>query len=382
MGENLPAVDLGTGKTAVAVSLGFLHTCAILNDASIKCWGGNVRGALGLGDTNDRGSGPGQMGDNLPAVNLGSGKTAIAVSAGYLYTCALLNDGSVKCWGANGSGSLGLGDDVDRGVMAGQMGDDLPAVDLGTGRKAVGISAGSGSDRFYQHTCAVLDDGSLKCWGQNGSGELGQGDRLSRGSKPGEMGDQLPPVDLGTGKTAVAVSAGYNFTCALLNDKTVKCWGVADYLGLGRIDSRGAQPGQMGDNLPAVDLGTGKSAVAMGAGYSSACALLAGGSIKCWGMNYVGQLGLGDTVSRGMQPRQMGNYLPAVDLGACKPTAVSLGNGASGGGVNVCAVLENATVKCWGGGGQLGLGDTLARGDEPGEMGENLPTVKLYSSAW
>ena len=115
----------------------------------MKCWGYNGDGELGLGDTTSRGDGwPGEMGDNLPAVDLGTGRTATAIAAGGNHTCALLDDATVKCWGFNGYGQLGLGDTVARGDEVGAMGDSLPAVDLGTGRTAVAIAAGS------NHTCA------------------------------------------------------------------------------------------------------------------------------------------------------------------------------------------------------------------------------------
>jgi hypothetical protein len=383
MGAHLPAVDLGSGKTAVAVSLGALHTCALLEHGIVKCWGENFAGTLGLGDTIDRGNHPGQMGDNLPAVDLGAGRKAVAISANCDLSCALLDDGSVKCWGANGWGALGLGDTIDRGGEPSQMGDNLPAVDLGTGRKAIAISAGSCSSDFYAHACAVLDDGSVKSWGSNTQGELGQGDTLNRGGLPGQMGDNLKPVDLGTGHTAVAVSAGYGLSCALLSDGHVKCWGGGGQLGLGDELARGDKPGEIGDNLPALDLGTNAKAVAITAGYSSTCALLAGGGFKCWGLNYDGQLGLGDTKGRGDMPGQMGDHLPVVDLGACSDAAaVAVGDGASAGGVHACALLGNKTVKCWGAGGELGLGDTNPRGELPNQMGDNLPTVKLFSDSW
>jgi hypothetical protein len=78
----------------------------------------------------------------------------------------------------------------------------------------------------------------------------------------------------------------------------------------------------------------------------------------------------------------MGDNLPAVDFGPCKAFEVALGNGASGGGSSSCVLLVNGTVKCWGAGGQLGLGDNMSRGDMPGQMGDNLPTVKLFSDVW
>ena len=383
MGANLPPVDLGTGRSAVAVSLGSFHTCVLLDDATVKCFGDNGMGQLGYGDTSTRGDGPNEMGDKLPAVDLGAGKKVASVCAGYGNSCALLTNGQVKCWGHNdGSGDLGYGDTVDRGGKPGEMGDALPAVDLGTGRSAVAVACGGAGASGYEHVCVLLDDGSVKCWGANLEGELGQGDRTARGNKPNQMGDALPPVSLGTGRKATAVSAGAFVSCALLDDHSLKCWGGGDYVGLGRIDSRGAQPGQMGDALPAVDLGTGRHAVMVSAGGMSTCALLDDGHVKCWGINWLGILGYGDTVERGIAPRQMGDYLPDVDVGACRATGVGLGAAPSGGGGQSCALLENGTLKCWGQGGVLGIGNDDIHGEMPGQMGDNLPTVKLFSDEW
>ena len=108
------------------------YTCALLDDKSLKCWGGNYFGQLGLGDTNNRGDASGEMGDNLPVVDLGTGRTATAISCDYSSTCALLDDKSVKCWGGNYNGQLGLGDTNNRGDASGEMGDNLPVVDLGS----------------------------------------------------------------------------------------------------------------------------------------------------------------------------------------------------------------------------------------------------------
>ena len=80
----------------------------MLDDGTLKCWGYAAGGAIGLGDINNRGDEPNEMGDNLPAVNLGTGRRAKAVSAGYAHTCALLDDDTLKCWGPN-MGELGLG---------------------------------------------------------------------------------------------------------------------------------------------------------------------------------------------------------------------------------------------------------------------------------
>lgn len=172
------------------------------------------------------------------------------IAASGAHTCAILWEGEVKCWGVNASGQLGLGDRDVRGLDLEEMGANLPAVDLGPGRIAKDIAVGSA------HTCAILDDDSLKCWGDNEFGPLGLGDTEDRGDEPGEMGLNLPTVDLGPGRTARTVVTGQNYTCALLDDNSVKCWGRSWYLGLGDFsDHRGDKPNEMGANLEAVALG-------------------------------------------------------------------------------------------------------------------------------
>ncbi|NDE59371.1 MAG: hypothetical protein EB010_08115, partial [Acidimicrobiia bacterium] len=267
--------------------------CAITTDGRVKCWGANLHGQLGLGDTADRGDGPNEMGDNLPTVDLGTGRTATAVSVGGVHVCAILDNSSVKCWGYNGGsspqngGELGLGDTANRGDGPNEMGDNLPTVDLGTGRTATAIAAGLG------HTCAILDNGSVKCWGyQSSDGRMGYGDNRVRGDGPNEMGDNLPTVDLGTGRTAISISAGAAHTCVVLDNNKVKCWGLnfAGQLGLGDTANRGDAANEMGDNLPTVDLGTGRTAISISAGSNHTCSLLDDNSVKCWGDNTNGQL--------------------------------------------------------------------------------------------
>ncbi|MEO0600956.1 MAG: hypothetical protein AAF211_05940, partial [Myxococcota bacterium] len=311
----------------------------------------------------------GSMGDALPPIALGTGRTAVRLFAGQAHVCALLDDGAAKCWGENASAELGLGDREDRGNDAGEMGDALPDVDLGTGRAARMLALGDG------HTCALLTDGGVKCWGDNTQGQLGVGDTETRGDEPGEMGDTLPDVDLGTGRTATALVAGGTFTCALLDDQTVKCWGsnASGSLGQGDTEARGDATGEMGDDLPPIDLGTGRTARRLAATYGSVCALLDDDRVKCWGSNSSGQLGQGDRLVRGSQTNQMGDDLMPVDLGAGVVEQVS------GQGSVFCARFVDGTVKCWGANqaGQLGVGDTDRRGDDPGEMGTALQPVDL-----
>ena len=370
MGTDLLPVEVGTGRSVVALDAGPHHTCAVRDDGRVVCWGSNSRGRLGVGDTDARGDDPAEMGDHLVPVDLGHGRTAVDVALGNLHTCALLDDHTVKCWGDNGDGQLGLGDTEARGDEPGELGDALPAVDLGAGRTALALAAGAG------RTCALLDDGRVKCWGSNGSGALGLGDTEDRGDAPGELGDALPAVDLGVGRSALALDAGWGFTCALLDDRSVKCWGNNQFgaLGLGDTSSRGNAPGEMGDLLPPVDLGAGRTASAVTAGADHACALLDDRTVKCWGSGTDGQLGQGDQVSRGGVPGQLGDALPPVDLGTGRTVAA-----VSAGSRHTCAVLDDGGAKCWGNNssGRLGLGDTTYRGARPGEMGDALPTVAV-----
>lgn len=195
----LPAVNVG--RTPKSLAAGEAHTCAILDDHSVKCWGQNLWGQLGLGDTLDRGGHANEMGSNLPKVNLGPGRTAKRLAAGAVHTCVILDDHSVKCWGANTYGQLGLGNTLNRGDNANEMGEDLPVVDLGLGRGAKDITASG------EHTCATLDDDTLKCWGANYGGQLGLGVWITRGDG-NDMGDSLPTLALGPGRTATSIGLG------------------------------------------------------------------------------------------------------------------------------------------------------------------------------
>ena len=128
-------VAQGNGFTAMdyrQVVAGTYHTCALLDDSSVKCWGYNNYGQLGQGDKANRGDGASEMGDNLLAIDLGAGRTATQLTASFFKTCALLDDSSVKCWGHNQYGQLGQGDTANRGDGASEMGDNLLAIDLGS----------------------------------------------------------------------------------------------------------------------------------------------------------------------------------------------------------------------------------------------------------
>ncbi len=351
-----------TAAEAIQIEAGRNHTCALTPEGAVKCWGYNADGQLGLGDDFNRGDDANEMGDNLPATNIGP-LPAIAIAAGDAHTCAILQGGSVKCWGLNDSGQLGLGDFDNRGDDESKMGEMLSAVNLGTNRTAKTIDAGGA------HTCVILDNDRVKCWGANGFGQLGLGDQDSRGGTDDSMGENLLAVNLGMGRTAKYLSTGQYHTCAILDDNSVKCWGYnsAGQLGLGNEDDRGGPNDLMGETLPAVNLGTNRTAKALAAGDASTCAILDNDNVKCWGLNDSGQLGLGNEDNRGLTIESMGDALLAVNLGANR-TAKSIVVGQS----SACAMLDNNEVKCWGNNerGQLGLGSMLH------EI-ENVPTTAI-----
>jgi alpha-tubulin suppressor-like RCC1 family protein len=374
MGDALPAINLGTGRIPRQVVMTAGHGCAVLDNATLKCWGFNASGDLGLGHVSYKGDNAGEMGNSLPALNLGTGLLVASVGTGGQAdsTCATLTNGKTKCWGPNNSGQLGLGDENPRGATAASMGNGLPYLNLGTKRGVQTVVTGT------YHACALTANGAVECWGGSPQGQLGNGNTLSMGDALNEMGNTLPTVNLGTGRTAkqLSLSANGDFTCALLDNATVKCWGhsTAGSLGTGDNNHRGDNAGEMGDSLPAVNLGTGRTAKAVVAGGVFTCAILDNDTVKCWGSNNDGSLGQGDKVNRGLAPSELGDALPAINLGTGRKVKQL-----AAGAWHACAILDNNAVKCWGANsfGQLGLGDNQRRGDGPGEMGDALPAVNF-----
>jgi alpha-tubulin suppressor-like RCC1 family protein len=312
-------VDLGSGRTAKSVSIGKGFACVILDDDTLKCWGANTYGQLGVGDTTTR---------DAPAgpVNLGSGRTAKAVVCGESNTCAILDDGSIKCWGAlqkSGYWSYCAGCSSS-GTITTPRSD---AIDLG-GRTAKVMARG----KF--HTCAILDDDTLKCWGWNSEGLLGYGYTNDNvGYKPGEVS----AMSLGAVPTSVAIGRNGQSSCAILTGGAVKCWGLNTQ-------------GQLGDGTDtyrtspvAVDLGAGYTAKIIETSYSTTCAILNDDSIKCWGSNSGGEFGIGhtltDSTSKTTVPLPAGRTAKSISLYTS--------------GYGPCAVLDDDTVWCWGTWGSL-----------------------------
>eukprot|EP01083_Nonionella_stella_P259754 886501_1 len=383
MGDFLPNVDAGIDDDIIQMALGGEHTCVLTNTGKVKCWGWNEFGQCGYGHKNDVGDSPGEMGDNLPFVDLGEGWVAIQIALGYYHTCALLSNGTtpnvIKCWGIGGNfgnGGLGYGDANTRGDDANEMGDNLPTIDLGTGFDPIQITAG-------EHlTCTLSTSNKVKCWGRNFYGQLGLGDAFDRGGLPGQsvgqMGDGLPFVELGSGFTPIQVEAGCYHVCALSDSGDVKCWGWNQYgqLGIGHTNNTGDDTDEMGDLLPMVELGSDLTATHLTAGRDHTCALFTSGNIKCWGKALKGALGYGNTNDVGGSPGDMGDSLPFVDLGLDYVGAVSEVNA---GYLHTCATFSSAELKCWGSNdeAELGYGNSIWIGNGPNQMGDYLPTVDL-----
>jgi alpha-tubulin suppressor-like RCC1 family protein len=188
------------------------------------------------------------MGDSLPIVALGTGRTAVSIAAGANHTCALLDDGTVKCWGQNDNGQLGIGSTDTKGDSVSEMGNALPIVQLGTGRTAKRIYAGG------NNTCATLDNDTTKCWGANvWFAQLGDGTKVNKGTSPTQMGNALAPLKLGGSLTITHMEIGGGHMCAVLNSNGIKCWGANSNEQLGSIYNWTLG---IDEDLPYVDLGT------------------------------------------------------------------------------------------------------------------------------
>lgn len=364
-----PPIDLGPGFTATSISSADFHTCAIRNDGSVVCWGYGGEGRLGYGNLLDVGdvATPGSVG----AVKLPGGQPAVAITAGDGHTCAILASGQVSCWGFGFNGELGYG--VDPGTARGRnLGgtpattpDLEPTVDL-AGHTAVAISA-SGA-----HTCAILDNHQISCWGYPGEGRLGYGDPFGKTFVFAPVDSTVSPpalmtVALPAGLTATAISTGGAQTCAILSDGSVHCWGFGFNGQLG--DGRTA-----GSFVPgaAVNLG-GHQAVAIGSGQAHTCALLDSGQVDCWGWGTNGRLGYGATANVGDSPASEPGVVGPVDLGGHTAVAIAAGD------AHTCARLDDGNILCWGYGasGQLGYCNTANVGDAPGNTPGAVGPVNL-----
>lgn len=238
----------GLTQSAIQVVAGANHTCALLADnATVKCWGNNSYGQLGLGHSNSIGDSAGEMATNPPLDLSGGGFGGIAsLSAGANHTCALSTGGAVKCWGYNGYGQLGQDNTSNYGTSTSPLGASLSAINFGVG---VTIQSVKGGGNF---TCAVIATTyELKCFGENTYGQLGQENTTSIGTGSVLM-SSLDAIDLPTSLDVTDVFLGNAHACAIINNGRVKCWGynASGQLGRGNTSTIGDGASEMGNSNP------------------------------------------------------------------------------------------------------------------------------------
>jgi alpha-tubulin suppressor-like RCC1 family protein len=294
------------------LAAGQQHTCALMEDGTVKCWGSNGANQLGRGPSTSTA---------LP-VPVSGVADAVTIAAGFDFSCAVVRSGVAICWGNDANGELGDGVDISSPGSA--MSPGVPVMARGLTNAAL-ISAG------IKDTCALRLDGTVACWGYGGYGQLGDG-VLGDGSSVPSVVMQL------TG--AQAIASGAYFNCALISDGTVQCWGAV--LGTG-VDKDVSIPVA----VPGVQ---GSAALAAGNGHT--CALLGDGTVACWGSNEFGELGFPTTAK----------CLTGLSCSLAPATVPSLGGvtALAAGNSHTCALLSDGTARCWGKNdhGQLGDGTT------------------------
>lgn len=292
--RSTPVQVAGLTSSVTAIATGYYDSCAVAN-GGVLCWGYNTFGKLGDGTTVNR---------SMPVQVSGLTGGATAVAAGDNHSCAVVNK-RVQCWGYNGHGQLGNGTTTDSPTPV-QVAGILTGVDISA------VACGS------SHTCAIGSSGSLYCWGDNATGQLGDGTTTDRSSPVKVTG--LP---IGFLKT---VSAGNSHSCAVVNVNmgSAYCWGAN---GVGQLGN-----GTTTDSpTPVGPTGLGMNVSTMSSGIYDNCALLSG-AVWCWGKTPAA--------------------FSAIPSGA---TVIAAGNAA------YCAVVNQA-VDCWGydDHGQLGNGTVSA----------------------
>jgi len=318
----------GPGFQADDLALGAAHACALMKDGSVRCWGKNDAGQLGDKARENR----------ARPVLLEAPSHASELFAGGAATCATLDDGAnVSCWG--GADSLVAAANALHDVAQLAIAPTFACARFkaGTvscwGSSPAAASAGDpASERApapipnldavhaiavgEHHACAVLkEDGSVRCWGKNESGQLGDGTTVDR-----EVPTAVPNL-----RGVIQIAAGGAHTCVTLIDRTASCWGENRFGQLGdgtRIDRHAPTPVSRLEAVRAVALGDGHS-----------CARLYDGTLRCWGKNDAGQQNDGTHTDR---------EVPGMISGLFDVQQLALGNG------TVCARLADGAVRCWG----------------------------------
>ena len=315
-------VNLPESKIPVSISEGYgHHFCSVMSDGSMYCWGQNWHGQLGVG-TRCLGSsyanncnGDGGV-SNPTLVQLPSGLSAKSVSTGQSHTCSILSDDRVYCWGKNYNGQLGIGNSSS--VELTPIETLLPA-----GKAALSVTTG------MNHNCAVMDDFSLYCWGDNDYNATG-GSYVSSNSW---INEALTPIEVSipNNSTISMASAGNEQTCVITTSGLVYCWGY------GALVQQSAGSTTLTNTYSPVLVNlSGIEAVTIGVGDRYACALLSNSNLYCWGNNDEGQIGIGLQIDSLFGPTivTMPNNQSVVAISVSEQ--------------HVCALLDDNSIVCWG----------------------------------
>jgi Regulator of chromosome condensation (RCC1) repeat len=338
-------------RAAISIAAGEFVACVVLGDGSARCWGNNSSGELGTGTATTTAPG----GISTPVTVSGLGGPISAMGSGDDFSCALLQNGSIWCWGFDGNGQLGGGTTSGTPILT-------PVEVVGLNSVAKTIAVGQ------SHTCAWLRDGSVQCWGLNGYGQLGNG-TFTQSPTPVTVGSLIG--------TVLGISATADTSYALLTSvgqSTIESWGMNNYGQLGDDAITSASP--YGSSTPVDAIGVSPLALAVSDFGFNECALLSNGSIDCWGQGLTSmptavtglsgtavQVAVGGQIcavmsgSTGAVECWTAGGSPAVVTGLSGP-AVEVASGES----FSCALLKNGSVMCWGDNtyGQLGSGSFLS----------------------
>lgn len=318
-----PVDVLGLQSGVVAISAGDGHTCALTDQGAVKCWGDNIFGELGSGTTTL---------STVPVDVQGLSSGVLAIAAGGHHTCAVLaQGGAVKCWGGY------CGCETDVSVLGNGQTTVSPRPVAVTGLSGV-LSIVAGSN----HTCALNADGSVACWGENILGQLGTG-TTANASTPGKV--------VGLPGRATSIAAAANQTCVIVGGSPM-CWGSNSSGSLGDGSTATFS------NVPVAVAGLVDPVATISPGTGFACVVTTVGGAWCWGQNLYGELGNGQRKVR---------VTPAVVPGlASGIQAIAAGD------THVCALTTGGAVECWGNNSDGQLGTGIARG-----VGSTTPAVVL-----
>ena len=354
------AASLSPFTDATRVVAGIKHSCALTQSGEVWCWGGNDVAQMGVGE-----SSPFTARTTPVRVPGLSGARGLAGGAGH--TCAISAERGVRCWGLNDAGQSGDG--------ALPYSVSSPNAVSGVGNSVIALTAGA------QHSCALLEGGEVRCWGDDQFGQLGDG-------QPGAPRASAATVS-GLGGSAIAVEAGEYHTCAILSGGAVRCWGKnnAGQLGDGSTTDRAA---------PVAVQGLPGAVRALGGGVDSSCAVTQAGALYCWGAQYpllafdggsltarlypglesgITDVSGGDYHFCALGPNNMirclgenayGQFGTGQIGGETPQPAVGLAAGItqlSAGSSHTCARAASGQLQCWGDNrfGQLGIAETSQR---------------------